>query len=188
VSRRPIGIARVVDPPGVSQVSKQRCANWKLEVLPSQSVTATTALTHLREQPGERRAMRETFHLVLAVAALGVFLLAMVSMPRVERAASQGGRVAVLRALPQRQQLLLAASAVARMYGPAAQRRQSLLSTVSEIDRALGSSEDGYRENRKSIGRVQATGVRNRNLDEGLPTLTSGTIWSRGSPQNQGEP
>ena len=130
--------------------------------------------------------MRETFHLVLAVAALGVFLLAMVSLPRVERAAAQSGRVAVARALPHRQQLWVA-SAVASMYGPTAQRRQSLLSTVSEIDRALGSSEDGYRENRKSIGRVQATGVRNRNLDEGLPTLTSGTIWSRGSPQNQGD-
>ena len=30
------------------------------------------------------------------------------------------------------------------------------------------------------------TGVAHHSLDEGLPTLTSSTIWSTGSPQNQG--
>ena len=39
------------------------------------------------------------------------------------------------------------------------QRRQQLLSTESEVDRALGES-DGYKERRKKIGRVQATGSR----------------------------
>jgi hypothetical protein len=131
--------------------------------------------------------MRETFHLVLAVAALGIFLLALVATPRVERAASVGGSVSLLR-VARHQQLL---STVEHMYGPGSaqlqvQRRQSLLNTVSEIDRAMGNSEDGYRENRDRIGRVQATGVAQHSLDEGLPTLTSSTIWSRGSPQNQG--
>ena len=135
--------------------------------------------------------MRDTFHLVLAVAVLGIFLLAFVATPRVERAASVGGSVSLLRVAPiaRRQQLL--STTVERMYGPGSvqvqvQRRQSLLSTVSEIDRAMGNSEDGYRENRDRIGRVQATGVAQHSLDEGLPTLTSSTIWSRGSPQNQG--
>lgn len=122
--------------------------------------------------------MRETSHLVIAVAALGVFLLAVVAAPRV------GLRSA---AEHQRGQLL---STVETMYGrdlpQRAQHRQQLLSTVSEIDRALGHSEDATSEDGSSIGRVQATGVRQHSLDAGLPTLTSSTIWSTGSPQNQG--
>ena len=37
------------------------------------------------------------------------------------------------------------------------QRRQQLLSTESEVDRALGES-DGYTDSRQKLGRVQATG------------------------------
>ena len=33
---------------------------------------------------------------------------------------------------------------------------------------------------------VRRAGVAQHNLDEGLPTLTSESIWSKGSPQNQG--
>ena len=127
--------------------------------------------------------MRETSHLVIAVAALGVFLLAVVAAPRVGRAAGDPGSFSVV----HRQQLL---STVETMYGrdlpQQAQHRQQLLSTVSEIDRALGDSEDATSEDGSSIGRVQATGVRQHSLDAGLPTLTSSTIWSTGSPQNQG--
>lgn len=130
-------------------------------------------------------AMRDTFHLVLAVASLGIFSFALVATPRVESAV-EAGSVMLIQVAPiaRRQQLL---STVERMYGSAqVQRRQSLLSTVSEIDRALGNSGDGYNENRQSIGRIQATGVAQHSLDEGLPTLTSKSIWSKGSPQNQG--
>jgi hypothetical protein len=74
-------------------------------------------------------SMRETFHLVLSVAALGVFLLAVVAAPRVGDAASSSS-FAVLRVTPQqrRQQLL---RTVETMYGsdrsPAVQQRQQLL-------------------------------------------------------------
>ena len=116
---------------------------------------------------GSMNTMRETFHLVLSVATLGVFLLAIVSAPRVGRAAGDAGSFAVLQTTPyQRRQQLL--STVEDMYGRETgsqkayvshvQQRQQLLSTVSEIDRALGDSEDAVNENSQSIGRVQATG------------------------------
>jgi hypothetical protein len=90
--------------------------------------------------------MRETSHLMLAVAALGVFLLAAVSAPRVARAAGDAGSFAMVQITPyQRRQQLL--STVETMYGrDRPQRRQQLLSTVSEIDRALGDSEDANSE------------------------------------------
>ena len=139
---------------------------------------------------GGAGTMRETSHLMLAVAALGVFLLAAVSAPRVVREAGDAGSFAVVQITPyQRRQQLL--STVETMYGRdlpqrGVQRRQQLLSTVSEIDRALGDSEDANSDDGSGIGRVQATGVRHHSLDAGLPTLTSSTIWSTGSPQNQG--
>ena len=149
--------------------------------------------------------MRETFHLILIISSLGIILLAAVAMPHATRVA-EGGSFVHLVPHQRRQQLLnavemmygrdhglqeinpairrwrLLKKTVDKMYGyPSAntQRRQVLLSTTSEIDRALGESEDGYRENRERIGRVQATGMPDKNgWGEGA-ALTCGDRYAR---------
>mmetsp|Transcript_54460 Transcript_54460/g.79893 ORF Transcript_54460/g.79893 Transcript_54460/m.79893 type:complete len:217 (+) Transcript_54460:48-698(+) len=131
--------------------------------------------------------MRDNFHLVLSVASLGLFFGAVVLAPRFGRSSAHGGSLDVLRVSPyQRRQQLL--RTVESMYGSerGTQRRQQLLSTTSEVDRAMGDSKAGYIDSSQRLGRVKAIGVRQHSLDEGLPTLTSDTVWSKGSPQNQG--
>ena len=145
--------------------------------------------------------MRESFHLVLAVAGLGVFLLALVATPpRAPAAEGEHGRFLVQqyveslyggsnrapRVSQRRQQLM---RTVESLYTGqhAAQRSQKLLAaTQSEIERALGHSEGGRQHSGEKLGRVQAQGVARHSQDAGLPTLTSDSIWSPGSPQNEG--
>ena len=133
---------------------------------------------------------------MLAVAGLGVFLLALVvTPPRAPAAEGEHGRFLVQqyvetlyggssrapRVSQRRQQLM---RTVESLYTGqhAAQRSQKLLATQSEIARALGNSEGGRQHSGEKLGRVQAQGVARHSQDAGLPTLTSDTIWSPGSP------